>query len=69
MQIDQHEEEVKHYEMKMIKIEQEIDRLKATMQDMVDIGHKDSLNTDKLGKLFELGIIDKEGDLISRDMI
>ena len=68
-QIDQHEEEVKHYEVKMIKLEQEIDRLKATMQDMIDIGHEDSLNTDKLGKLYELGIIDKEGNPINRDMI
>ena len=34
----------------MIKLEQEIDRLKAIMQDMIDIGHEDSLNTDKLGR-------------------
>ena len=64
-----HEEEVKHYEVKMIKFEQEIDRLKATIQDIIDIGHEDSLNTDKLGKLYELGTIDKEGNKINRDMI
>ena len=60
-QIDQHEEEMKIYEVEMIKLEQEIDRLKATMQDMIDIGYEDSLNTDKFEKLYELGIIDKEG--------
>ena len=59
-QIDQYEEDVKHCEVKMIKLEQEIDRLKATIQDMIDIGHEDSLNTDKLGKLCELGIIEKK---------
>ena len=36
---------------------------------MIDIWHEDSMNTEKLGKLYELGIIDKEGNPINRDII
>ena len=36
---------------------------------MIDIRHEDSLNIDKFGKPYELGIIEKEGNSINRDMI
>ena len=48
--------------------ENEINRLKDKIQDMIDLGHEHNINAEKKRKLCDLEIINKEGNPIDRYM-
>ena len=68
VKIEEYEEEKINYEKKVMKLEQEIDRLQSKWQDLIDINEEDSINAEKLDKLYQLGLIDEHGDPIDSDM-
>ena len=68
IKIEEYEEEKLSYDKKVLKLEQEIDRLHGKCQDLIDINEADSINAEKLDKLYQLGLIDENGNPIDNDM-
>ena len=68
LRIDEYEEEKIYFEKKVARLEQEIDRLNDKCQDLIDINEADSVNAEKLDKLYQLGMIDENGNPVDNDM-
>ena len=66
IKINHYEKELKIDDIKIVNLENEINKLNDKIQDMIDLRLENSINDKKLGKLYDLEIIDKEGNLIDR---
>ena len=53
---------------RIMRLEQEIDRLQSKCKDLIDINEEDSMNTEKLDKLYQFNLIDEHNSPIDNDM-
>ena len=66
--IDDYEEEKKKSDNKARQLEDEIDQLHDKVKEMTELRALYDENADKLDKLYQLGIIDDNGNYINNDM-
>ena len=66
--IEKLEEEKKELYRKEKLLEKEIDHLHGRIQEVMELRDNDEENIEKLDKLFRLGVIDENGNLIKNDM-
>ena len=66
--IDEYEEDKKNSDHKTRQLENEIDILHDKIKELIELRAADDENSEKLHRLYQLGVIDIDGNYINNDM-